>query len=328
MNVRTYLLNGVSVIFKTLSWINLGLKSLRRRDYPDMLVISIDNLSFGGAGKTPLVMAILEHFQQRGITAAVVTRGYKSKFEDRGTAVEPHHDYRDVGDEAAMIKKRFPRQAVYVGKDRRASIERARADGRRIILLDDGLQSTHIGKDISILLMNPRHPYYFLRNFKFFMKREDYVLHYQPPDGESPPTAAGSGKASPTAAPITGTYHFTIDGFRDPSGRAADPGGAILLGFSALGDNDRFQRDLSAHNLMHFKGFGDHHSYTQSDLDHLENLRKEKKIDRLVCTEKDFIKLVHINLEEIPLIYSQNSIKFNVNLLDNLLKHAEEKGYV
>jgi hypothetical protein len=44
--------------------------------------------------------------------------------------------------------------------------------------------------------------------------------------------------------PLKGTYTFEIKTFCDRQGQAVDIGGARLFGFSALGDNRRFEEDL------------------------------------------------------------------------------------
>jgi len=169
--IKTPVLNAVSLIFKTLSFFNLKRKARRPREFP-ALIVSIDNLSFGGTGKTTLVTEIGTQLEKRNIKFAVVTRGYKSKYEQTGTRVQPTHDFTDVGDEAEIYKTRFPGRDIYVGKDREKSIENAVADNNKIILLDDGFQTTNIRKDITVMLLNPRHPYYYLRNFKFLTKKK------------------------------------------------------------------------------------------------------------------------------------------------------------
>jgi tetraacyldisaccharide-1-P 4'-kinase len=50
-------LNLASLLFKTISLVNLTIKSLRQAHFPELFIISVDNLSFGGTGKTPLVIA-------------------------------------------------------------------------------------------------------------------------------------------------------------------------------------------------------------------------------------------------------------------------------
>ena len=99
-----------------------------------------------------------------------------------------------------------------------------------------------------------------------------------------------------------------------------------MLGFSALGDNERFKNDLSAFQLVEFCPFSDHHTYTETELKALNAQRIEKKADYLVCTEKDFIKLININMEGIPLIYVRNGIKLNPNIMDCIWKYSENAG--
>lgn len=314
--IKTPVLNAVSLIFKTISFLNLERKAHRPREFPAIFV-SIDNLSFGGTGKTTLVTEIGSRLEEKNIKFAVVTRGYKSKYEHTGTRVQSSHDFTDVGDEAAIYKNRFPHRDIYVGKDRVKSIENAIKDNNKIILLDDGFQTTNIRKDIAVMLVNPNHPYYYLRNFKFLMKKEDFIFIYS--RGAAPPKPRN---------PVYGTYDFVPGGFFDTAGNPVNTGNSSLSGFSALGDNLRFKNDLSAFNLAEFTGFADHHAYTQNEINSLDNRRKEINAAYLVCTEKDFIKLKSINLKNIPLIYFRNSIKCDIDLTDIILEYAEKKNYI
>jgi tetraacyldisaccharide 4'-kinase len=315
--LKVPLLNSLSVIFKTLSYINLRRKGRRPRQFP-VLIVSIDNLSFGGTGKTTLVTMIGEHMERKDIPFAVVTRGYKAKYEQTGTRVLPEHDFTDVGDEAVIYKTRFPRRDIFVGKDRIKSIEMAVERNNKIILLDDGFQSTNIQKDISVMLVNPNHPYYYLRNFKFLAKKEDFVFIYK--DTRTGTTPDGIG------VPYTGPYDFEPAGFVDTSGTPVETGNAALFGFSALGDNTRFKDELSAYNLAGFQGFPDHHIFTEHELKRLDDCRRKTRADFLVCTEKDFIKIKSIILPGFPLIYFRNSIKLEIDLMGYILDYAKKKN--
>jgi tetraacyldisaccharide 4'-kinase len=315
----TWLFNAASIIFKILSLINLKRKALRQTKFPGVLIISIDNLSFGGTGKTTLAIQIGKYLEAQNIKFAVVTRGYKSTSEAEGTRVEPHHDADQVGDEARLFKHRFPGQDIYVGRDRESSIEKAIANANKIILLDDGFQTTHIYRDIKIMLINPHHPYYYLRNFKFLMKKENYVFFYK---------STGPYPFNRPGGPICGSYDFEWEGFFDPEGKSMDAREVSILGFSALGDNLRFKQDLSAWKLKEFKGYHDHYAYTEADIHWLNRQRIQKNADYLVCTEKDFMKIKHFNLTNIPLIYARNSIKFNLDLMNGIRKNVEEKNKI
>jgi tetraacyldisaccharide 4'-kinase len=263
------------------------------------------------------VSEIGKHLENEKIPFAVVTRGYRSTSEHQGAKVQPHHGVNDVGDEAMLFKTRFPHRDIYVGKNRQRSIKKAIRGGNKVILLDDGFQSTHIHRDIKIMLFNPQHPYYYLRNFKSLMKKENFIFFYRtlPEDTK---------KFRPA---VCGTYDFETEQFCDTNGKTVDIGHASLLGFSALGDNLRFKNDLDPFNLVGFNGYSDHHNYSQMDIKSLNKRRIEKKADYLVCTEKDFMKLSFINLENIPLIYAQNSIKLNTDLIGHILGHAKKENY-
>ncbi len=289
-----------------------------------MVIVSVDNLSFGGTGKTSLVIEIGKALQKPGIKFAVVTRGYQSQYEKRGVRVSAHHHVQEVGDEAVILKRHFPDQDIFVGRNRGESINRAIENRNRVVILDDGLQSSDIFKDIKIMLYNPEHPYYYLRNFKFLMKNEDYLLVYHHP--RHPGSKDRSPDTTNSASPAVGTYHFELENFRDAGDMVVDPGKARLFGFSALGDNLRFKNDLSSFNLVGFKGYRDHYNFTDKEIESLNRQRIECQADFLVCTEKDFVKLKDLNLGHLPLIYAQNSIKFSLDLTRNILNYAEKKG--
>ncbi len=295
-------IDAASIIFKSVSLINLTLKSIHLKHWPEVFIISIDNLSFGGTGKTTLVNEIGNHLQNIGTRFAVVTRGYKSRFETTGIKVQPDHGAEDVGDEALLYRTHFPLRDIYVGKNRTASIRQAILDRNPVILLDDGFQTTQVYKDLKIMLYNPQHPYFYLRNFRFLMKKEDIALYYKP---------------SPSDNAASYSYDFEPDGFCTGEGTPVNISRTRtkLVGFSALGDNLRFKESLNDYLLLEFTGFRDHHFYTGEDLAALENRRTALGADYLICTEKDFIKIKHLKLS-IPLIYAKNKIKFNFNLME------------
>ena len=324
-------LNLLSLVYKTAACFNLHARSLRRRSFPGMFIISVDSLSFGGSGKTPLVMAIGRALQERGARFAVVSRGYRSRREKTGMRVETAHTAAEVGDEALMVKTRFPGQEVFIGRDRLRSIAAAAAMNVRIVILDDGFQSSHIRKDISILLVHPGHPYYYLRHFKFMSRRADLVLSYRPdlrPGGNE----AGAG------------YDFAISAFLDAGGQPVDIGAASLVAFSALGDNERFAGDMGRFRLAAYRGFADHHAFTLADLRSLEELRREKGASWLVCTEKDFSKIKSLPVPElrgadpgerrrfdprgIPLLYARNEIQLPHGVIAGIIEHAAKKGFI
>ncbi|HNX98623.1 MAG TPA: tetraacyldisaccharide 4'-kinase, partial [Candidatus Aminicenantes bacterium] len=240
------MLSALSCGYKSVAALNLLWRGRHPRRHGPSWIVSIDNLSFGGTGKTSLILTLGEWLTGRAIPFAVVTRGYRSRLECTGGQVLPHHTAADVGDEALLLARRLPAATVLVGKDRHRSVMAALAAGRRVILLDDGMQTADLAKDRRIMLVEPRHPYYYLRHFPRLADREDGVLYHETPPACPP-------------ANYWGTYHFTVEGLFDSGGAAVRPPFPPLLAFSALGDNTRFRRSLGPYPVREFLAFADHH---------------------------------------------------------------------
>lgn len=308
-------LNLASLLFKTVSFINLEIKALRQKHFPQLFIISVDNLSFGGTGKTPLVIAIGQALEKSLVPFAIISRGYRSAHEKNGALVELSQTTEEVGDEAWLLKKYFPERDVIVGRNRLRSIALAAARKNRIVILDDGLQTSQVKKDFSIMLINPEHPYFYLRNFKFITRRENKVLCYRQ-----------RGQKGEAVTP--GTYKFSREDFLDKRNCQVAIGAAKIIAFSALGDNMRFENDMGHYHLAAFRGFPDHHAFGMKDIHSLENLRKEKGANWIVCTEKDFCKINKFLNDVIPLIYVRNRIELPDDAIAQIIKHAAEKGFL
>jgi tetraacyldisaccharide 4'-kinase len=126
-----------------------GVLSSRRLEQP---VMSIGNLSVGGSGKTPFVIALGELLQARRIPFDVLSRGYGRK--TRGVfVVEPDGSAADFGDEPLLIARRLG-VPVIVGESR---YEAGRVGERKFLpqlhILDDGFQHRSLARDFDIVLM-------------------------------------------------------------------------------------------------------------------------------------------------------------------------------
>lgn len=119
-------------------------------------VVVVGNVVAGGAGKTPVVMAIVEHLRARGVPAGVISRGHGR----RTTGCREVHDDsdpRDVGDEPALVR-RSTRAPVFVATRR---IDAARAltaayPDVRVIVSDDGLQHLALARDVEVCVFDDR----------------------------------------------------------------------------------------------------------------------------------------------------------------------------
>ena len=119
-------------------------------------IIVVGNVIAGGAGKTPVVIAIVRHLQARGFAVGVVSRGYGRRTADC-REVLAESDPRDVGDEPALVRHATG-APVFVAAKRieatRALL--ARHPGVQVIVSDDGLQHLAMQRDVEICVFDER----------------------------------------------------------------------------------------------------------------------------------------------------------------------------
>lgn len=152
------LLWPLSQVYRLLSLLHrssfrLGLARAERLPVP---VLVVGNVVAGGAGKTPVVLAVLEHLRARGIRAGVIARGY-GRIAPDCREVQPGSDPRDVGDEPLLLRRRAD-VPVFVAS-RRAEAGRALLAAHpatRLLVCDDGLQHRALARDIELCVFDAR----------------------------------------------------------------------------------------------------------------------------------------------------------------------------
>jgi tetraacyldisaccharide 4'-kinase len=115
-------------------------------------VISIGNLSVGGAGKTPHTEYIIRLLHEY-IYVSVVSRGYKRKTSGY-IEVGLQHQAHQVGDEPLQFKRKFPHIPVVVAESRSLAIPQMvrKYPGLQLVLLDDGYQHREVVPGLNIML--------------------------------------------------------------------------------------------------------------------------------------------------------------------------------
>jgi len=119
-------------------------------------VVVVGNVVAGGAGKTPVVIALVQHLRQRGLRAGVVSRGYgRSSPECR--EVFAQDAAADVGDEPLLIARATGVPvAVAAARSEAARLLLARHPELQVLVSDDGLQHHALQRDVELCVFDQR----------------------------------------------------------------------------------------------------------------------------------------------------------------------------
>lgn len=122
-------------------------------------VISVGNLSVGGAGKTPHIEYLIRLLKDH-INVATLSRGYKRKTSGY-LEVRSNHSAEDVGDEPLQFKRKFKDILVTVSESRAFGIPEIMAQhpATQSILLDDAFQHRSVEPGLNILLTEYANPF-------------------------------------------------------------------------------------------------------------------------------------------------------------------------
>lgn len=276
-------------------------------------VISIGNLTTGGTGKTPLVIAIAKGLIEARKTVVILSRGYGAEEQVAySRALDPRY-----GDEAYLIQEQVPEAIVIVGKNRVETLRRALHDYRPdFVILDDGYQHIRLERDMNILLVDGkrllgnRHllPVGPLREPISQMARADLVFVTKSVSQDSMATVENwvrkYGPIPPKPAVQILPIPFQPVGLRPMSDfrtltshneSLTEFIGRPTIAFSALAQSGQFGQDLESLGLnliRHFQ-YEDHHVYTQAEVDEIVAAFAEHQTQNpiLVTTDKDLTKV-------------------------------------
>ena len=257
-----------------------------RSEHPGRPVIVVGNVIAGGAGKTPVVIALVKHLQARGLRPGVISRGYGRSAQDC-RAVQPDSPASEVGDEPALIARSVAGGGtvpVFVAP-RRIIAARALLTAHPdtdVIVCDDGLQHLALRRDLEICIFNdqgigngfllPAGP---LR--EPWPRAVDMVLHAgsAPPRGTSAPAFVLQRSLAP--------YALQSDGHHVP---LAQLQGQPLHAVAAVARPAEFFAMLRTQRLTleHTEALPDHY-----DFDSWQRISDQRL--RLICTDKDAVKL-------------------------------------
>ena len=125
--------------------------ALARPLEPGLPVICVGNFTSGGAGKTPAVLALAALLAEEGVRPHILTRGYGGSERGPLRIDSARHDARTVGDEALLLAQAAP---TWLSRDRAAGAAAALSAGAGLILMDDGMQSPGLAKDLCLAVVD------------------------------------------------------------------------------------------------------------------------------------------------------------------------------
>lgn len=250
-------------------------------------VIVVGNVTVGGSGKTPLVIALVEYLREQGWSPGVVSRGYGRR--SRGQRdVRPNTSPDECGDEPLLIARRCD-VPVVVDTDRVAAAERAQALGCDIVVSDDGLQHYRLYRDLEIVVIDADRRYGNAKVLPAGPLREPLPRH---PGGTSsiPRMQITNGIDGQTDSLEGGIeWYFVlvgdtlagVDGRTQPLQALR---GQRVHAVAGIGNPRRFFDHLRSEGLQPVEhAFADHYRYA------MEDLRFPEKLP-IVMTEKDWVK--------------------------------------
>lgn len=277
-------------------------------------VISVGNITVGGAGKTPHVEYLIDLLRDE-MQVAVLSRGYKRK--SRGYVVaDENTTMRDIGDEPFLIKQKFEGVYVAVDKDRCHGIDHLISDEDtkdvEVILLDDAFQHRYVKPGVNILLVDYHKfinydkllPAGRLREPQSAKVRADIVIVTKCPKNLNPIDYRVLSKAMDLKA--FQQLYFTTLSYCDlkPIFNGGDTvplneimGENILL-LTGIASPEHLQVDIMEYTRgvkLETMVFSDHHNFTERDVERInERFAAMPSPKRIITTEKDQVRLFYL----------------------------------
>ena len=275
-------------------------------------VVSIGNISVGGSGKTPFVVALGELLKQRGIQFDVLSRGY-GRNSTQIAPVDPDGSPDHFGDEPLLIARKL-QTPVIVGADRyQAGLLAEKTLSSQLHLLDDGFQHRRLHRDFDIVLLpqgdlqDELLPVGRLREPLSALRRADAIVTF---------TAIALGGAAGKVWPARRDIRLP-----------EIPGKAVA--FCGIGRSRQFFDSVRAlkPDIADELAFADHHRYQQRDVDRLLRLKRTAGAASFITTAKDLINLGVLSEQLLPLNTAELKIELTApeQALAHMLKMLEER---
>jgi tetraacyldisaccharide 4'-kinase len=276
----------------------------------DATIVCVGNIVTGGAGKTPVALAIAAILQRDDL--AFLTRGYGGRLPGPTRVAQATHTHVQVGDEALLLTRAAP---TWVARDRVAGARAAMAAGARLIVMDDGFQNPSLAKDVSLVVIDgaigfgngQRIPAGPLREpVAAGLARADAVVI----SGED---RAGIIENLPPSLPVFTGRTLTTTSTENWAGRRA-------AAFAGIGRPEKFFDTLAALGceIVATRSFADHHRFTDREIAQI--CAEANALNAApVTTEKDAVRLPRAardKIETLPVAFVWDNVPAITAFLD------------
>ncbi len=319
-------------------------------------VICVGNLTLGGSGKTPVVQELLKIFINSKYKPVLLTRGYKRKEQSAENLLVS--DCKKIlcspekaGDEPFQIALNNPGVPVAVGADRYKSARMVLKNyNPDLFILDDGFQHWQLKKDFNIICISASENFQKSRMLPAGNRREPFsavkrgdliIITNAEPENNYQNLIIFIKKIY-SGIPILLSRHeikyfIPVSNIMDFNKGISDWGklspaemeGKTILAFSGIANNNNFFTCLKrlGINVIKTISYMDHYSYTEKDIKNILSAALSDKIDLVITTEKDAVKISRIKesvSSEIPIYFSKLNLAFHdkkdsQTLLDRIL---------
>lgn len=241
-------------------------------------VMVIGNITVGGSGKTPLIIALVKYLQQKNINVGVISRGYGRSGHD-AVLVDKNSTPQMAGDEPCLIVQSTG-VPMAVGANRGQAIELLIENhpNTALIISDDGLQHYALHRDVEWIVVDGVRGFGNGKLFPQGFLREPLerlvgatVIYHDARDALYEPDAM--------------LMHLSPDKPKRLLGDTGSLPPQKVYAVSGIGYPVRFFRTLGELGFdVVEKPFGDHHKFSPDELTALSDLP-------IITTSKDAVKL-------------------------------------
>jgi tetraacyldisaccharide 4'-kinase len=278
-----------------------GVFKVRKLQRP---VVSVGNLSVGGSGKTPFVIALGQLLKERGIEFDILSRGYGRRTTSVAV-VDPAGSPRQFGDEPLLMARRL-QVPVIVGADRyQAGLLAEKTFSSKLHLLDDGFQHRRLHRDFDIVMLPNSDldaallPAGRLREPVSSLKRADAVVTSRDEDGVADDDSGNSLKTvervmdfeerpSPPLLMVLSAeiWHMKRNIYLEETPERP----VAFCGIARPGQFFAGLRELGVEPVKTV-AFPDHHLYSEGDIRRLLAIQLSAEAGGFITTEKDLVNL-------------------------------------